>query len=188
MAIFDNNNILRAKQIFYDRAVRNKDKKEEKKEEPLYVSSEEVESPDKQDSKEETSNFDLWRQMFEGYQETPAAQEVGDINQDLKTLLDMFASAGIKVRMTSGYREGATTKQGKPSYHASGEAMDIVPEDGNFDMLAKMIKSNLAISSYMKAKGYGIIDESTQEMLNKTGGTGAHFHIGKDALAQQFWM
>jgi len=42
----------------------------------------------------------------------------------------------------------------------------------------------------MQNQGYGILDETTEEMLAKTKGTGAHFHIGRDksALAglQQF--
>lgn len=35
----------------------------------------------------------------------------------------------------------------------------------------------------MRDNGYGILDETTAEMLAKTDGTGAHFHIGKDQLA-----
>lgn len=35
----------------------------------------------------------------------------------------------------------------------------------------------------MRNKGFGILDETTPEMLSKTGGTGAHFHIGRDKSA-----
>ena len=110
------------------------------------------------------------------------------ISPDLDQLLNMFKDAGINVKVTSGYREGAVTSNGKPSFHASGEAIDIVPEDGNFDALAFAIKNNPEISAFMKQKGYGIIDETSQEMLQRTGGTGKHFHVGKDQLAQQFWI
>ena len=38
----------------------------------------------------------------------------------------------------------------------------------------------------MKNNKFGIIDETTNEMLRKTGGTGAHWHIGKDTSA--YWV
>lgn len=116
-----------------------------------------------------------------------AQKQTKDISDDLKTLLKMFGTAGIKVRMTSGYREGAKTKQGKTSFHATGNAMDIVPEDGNFIELKKKITTHPEISQFMRSKGLGIIDESTPEMLARTGGTGAHFHIGLDKLGQEVW-
>lgn len=36
----------------------------------------------------------------------------------------------------------------------------------------------------MQDNGFGIIDETTPEMQSRTGATGAHWHIGKDKLAQ----
>lgn len=36
----------------------------------------------------------------------------------------------------------------------------------------------------MRDQGFGIIDETTPEMQSRTGATGAHWHIGKDQLAQ----
>lgn len=36
----------------------------------------------------------------------------------------------------------------------------------------------------MQDQGFGIIDETTPEMQSRTGATGAHWHIGKDKLAQ----
>lgn len=110
-----------------------------------------------------------------------------DVSEDLKTLLGMFNTAGIKVRVTSGYREGAKTKQGHVSHHSTGNAMDIVPEDGDFVALAAAIRNNPEISAYMKEKGLGILDETSKEMMERTGATGAHFHIGPDKIAQDFW-
>ena len=36
---------------------------------------------------------------------------------------------------------------------------------------------------YMRSHKLGILDERSKEMLAKTGGTGAHFHIGPDGAA-----
>lgn len=151
-----------------------------------------ITSKEKEEEKEDTG----WDDLFSESEITPAhteehAAEVTtkkDISDDLKTLLGMFSKAGIKVRMTSGYREGATTKQGNPSHHATGHAMDIVPENGDFKALALAIKTNPEISAFMKSKGLGILDETSAEMLAKTGGSGAHFHVGPDKIAQNFWL
>jgi len=43
--------------------------------------------------------------------------------------------------------------------------------------------SSPRLIQWMKDNDFGIIDETNQEMLAKTGGTGPHFHIGKDKLA-----
>ena len=40
----------------------------------------------------------------------------------------------------------------------------------------------------MKSKGLGVIEETSKEMQQKTGATGAHFHIGPDKIAQNFWI
>ena len=67
---------------------------------------------------------------------------IDNVSDDLNTLLNMFHNAGINVRVTSGYRENAKTKQGNKSHHSTGMAIDIVPEDGDFNALATAIKSN----------------------------------------------
>lgn len=115
---------------------------------------------------------------------TPAHE---GLHSDITKLLDLFNKYGLKIRVTSGYREGATTKQGNKSHHASGMAIDIVPEDGDFSKLAKTIRETPEIKNYMISKGLGVLDETTQEMLARTGGTGAHYHIGPDRIAQNFW-
>ena len=150
---------------------------------------EENEQDEEEDLEEDTGWNDIFANTDES-DETPAEQSVEqnkDISNDLKTLLGMFNTAGIKIKMTSGYREGAKTKQGNVSHHSTGNAMDIVPEDGNFKALAEAIRNNPEISTFMKSKGLGVLDETTAEMLARTGGTGAHFHIGPDKIAQDFW-
>ena len=93
----------------------------------------------------------------------------------MQGLLDAFANAGISLRITSGTRSGATTKQGKISNHAIGRALDITPVEGQtFEDLAQQIRNSPELVKYMRDHGYGILDETTPEALSRTGGTGAH--------------
>lgn len=107
---------------------------------------------------------------------------------NMSDLLNLFVKEGIDVRVTSGVRKGAKTKSGRTSYHSSGDAIDIVPINGEtFESLLSKIKGSKKIVSYMKEHGLGLIDETTSEMMRKTGATGAHFHIGKDKAGQVFF-
>ena len=103
---------------------------------------------------------------------------------EMQGLLDAFADAGISLRITSGTRPGARTKQGKQSWHALGRALDITPVAGQtFEDLAEAIRNSPDLVAYMKEHGYGIYDETTPETLARTGGTGAHWHLGPDKNA-----
>lgn len=107
---------------------------------------------------------------------------------NMAELLNLFVQEGINVRVTSGVRQGAKTKSGRTSYHSSGDAIDITPVKGEtFESLKAKIKGSDKIMKYMKAHGLGLIDETTPEMMRKTGATGAHFHIGKDNAGQVFF-
>ena len=102
----------------------------------------------------------------------------------MQELLDEAAKHGIYFRVTSGYRPGATTSSGKTSWHSSGEALDITPLEGtSWEDFRSTLKNNPEFLTWMRDKGFGILDETTSEMLAKTGGTGAHFHIGRDQSA-----
>lgn len=106
---------------------------------------------------------------------------------EMQGLLDAFADAGISLRITSGTRPGARTKQGKLSNHAIGRALDITPVTGqtqkDFEDLAEAIRNSPDLIAYMKEHGYGIYDETTPEVLQRTNGTGAHWHLGPDRNA-----
>lgn len=103
---------------------------------------------------------------------------------EMQGLLDAFADAGISLRITSGTRPGARTKQGKQSWHALGRALDVTPIEGQtFEDLAEAIRNSPDLVAYMKEHGYGIYDETTPEALSRTGGTGAHWHLGPDRNA-----
>lgn len=100
-------------------------------------------------------------------------------------IMDADPNLRGRYRITSLYRAGATTKQGRPSYHGSGKAVDIVPVAGSsFDELERNIMANRELVQYMFQTGLGILDEYTPNgYRSKTGATGNHMHIGPDRLA-----
>lgn len=94
---------------------------------------------------------------------------------EMQEFLDTLAKAGIAVRVTSGTRPGAKTSNGRQSNHAIGRALDITPVEGQtFEDLAKKIRNSPDLIKYMKDNRYGIYDETSQEILKNTNGTGAH--------------
>ena len=107
-----------------------------------------------------------------------------EVNEEsLKGLAALFEAKGVPVQITSLRREGATTSNGSRSYHADGKAMDIVPKSGDFGPLLQLLRNDEEVRSAMSQIGIGYINETTKEMLARTGGTGAHIHFGEDKLA-----
>lgn len=103
---------------------------------------------------------------------------------NMQALLDEAAKHNIYFRITSGLREGATTSNGARSWHALGEAIDVTPIEGQtWDELRQQVRNSPEFVKWMQSKGYGILDETTKDMLARTGGSGAHWHIGKDKSA-----
>ena len=88
-------------------------------------------------------------------------------------------SKGIDTTITSGYRPGAKTKQGKTSRHAKNEAVDVkFPKLGKNAYEAML--GDQDIVAYMMKNGLTAINEYDPNILKKTGGTGPHIHIGLD--------
>lgn len=103
---------------------------------------------------------------------------------NMQTLLDEASKYGIYFRITSGLRPGARTKQGNTSHHASGNAIDVTPIEGQtYADLTTKIKNSPEFVKWMREHGYGIYDETTAEVMAKTGASGAHWHIGPDRVA-----
>lgn len=103
---------------------------------------------------------------------------------NMKELIELMKDEGISFRITSGNRPGAQTKKGTPSHHSAGNALDITPIKGQtWDDLIGQMKRSKRFITYMREHKLGILDERSKEMLAKTGGTGAHFHIGPDISA-----
>lgn len=94
---------------------------------------------------------------------------------NLREFLDKLEDAGISVRVTSGYRPGATTKSGNPSRHGSKQAIDITPVEGQtYADLQAQIAANPDLLAYMKEHQIGIIDETDPLIKQRTGATGDH--------------
>lgn len=105
-------------------------------------------------------------------------------------LPQLFASDGVQVRVTSGYRPNSKVQgSGKPSRHSMHEAADIV---GDFSAIRRVLdnpESNTA--KWMRANGYGYLDETsktgTKKFWHDQRGDHSHYHIGKDSgIAKKF--
>lgn len=57
----------------------------------------------------------------------------------------------------------------------------------DYTELRRMLLSNKRVVDWMKAKGWGIINEVTPEILKQTRGTGPHLHAGQDTKAVRTW-
>lgn len=122
---------------------------------------------------------------------TSKKSEKGTISLDgidvgnMKHVLDKLAEAGISVKVTSGRREaGKVGKAGSKSHHISGNAIDVIPGNGEtFESIRQKIKNNPKLLQYFRDNKIGIIDETNEETMKRTGATGAHWHIGPDRLA-----
>lgn len=119
--------------------------------------------------------------------ETPikivTARNTNVTTDQLMALVPLFKKNGIPIIVTSSTRSEAKTSNGSTSWHDKGQALDIVPANGDFDGLRTLLQTNPEIRQAMANIGVGYIDETTEEMLAKTGGTGKHFHVGPDNLA-----
>ena len=82
------------------------------------------------------------------------------------------------IKITSGYRPHS---QG--SFHSTGQAIDIIPLDGNFESLTRTIASDPDIVAYLKQHNLGIISEVTPEEQALYKATGANLHFGPDKAA-----
>lgn len=103
---------------------------------------------------------------------------------NMQSVIDKFNDAGISIRVTSGLRPGAKTASGNTSHHASGDAIDITPGEGEtWDTLRAKIRNSPELTNWMQQHGYGILDETNPSVMAQTKATGAHWHIGKDSSA-----
>ena len=109
---------------------------------------------------------------------------IGKSNKETISLPDLLKQEGVNFTITSGYRPNAVTKSGHKSNHSiEGGAYDIKPTNGKtFEDLKNEIYSNPTIVQWMNDHGWGIIEETTPEVMAKTGATGKHWHFGPDSM------
>lgn len=108
-------------------------------------------------------------ETIKNYQEGLKENMVGFTNELTKVFPDL--------KITSGFRKKAFTKQGNVSRHALGEAIDIEARQDVYDYLWNTKDGITLVDKY----NLGILDETNPETLKKTGGTGVHYHIGADS-------
>jgi len=122
----------------------------------------------------------------QGYQQIQSDQDLAggwpraaDSKQSIAGLLDLLKAKGIDTTISSGTRAGAKTKQGKPSRHAIGEAVDV-----KFPALGKdayqLMLEDKDIARYALTNNLTLINEYDPNVAKKTGATGGHVHIGLD--------
>ena len=118
---------------------------------------------------------------------------------------DLIKTYNLPIQISSGYRgkngfRGGKTKSGKQSNHnkldAHGHPMayDIQPlvngkvdkSDSAFANLRNILANNQDVKEWFRMRDWGILDETTPQMMAKTGATGKHFHIGPDRAAVRF--
>ena len=58
--------------------------------------------------------------------------------------------------------------------------------DSAFTNLRNILANNYNVREWFKIRNWGILDETTPQMMAKTGATGKHFHIGPDRAAVRF--
>ena len=109
---------------------------------------------------------------------------IGKSNKETISLPDLLKQEGVDFTITSSYRPNAVTKSGYKSNHSiEGGAYDIKPSNGKtFEDLKNEIYSNPTIIQWMNDHGWGIIEETTPEVMAKTGATGKHWHFGPDSM------
>lgn len=119
----------------------------------------------------------------------PKEKKKQSVEQEDISLPELLKEEGIDFQVTSDYRPGATTKSGHKSNHSIKEgAYDIKPTNGkSFEDLRQEIYSNSRIRNWMNRHNWGIIEETTPEVMSKTGATGKHWHFGPDTMAVQNW-
>lgn len=109
---------------------------------------------------------------------------IGKSNKETISLPDLLKQQGVDFTITSSYRPNAVTKSGHKSNHSiEGGAYDIKPTNGKtFEDLKNEIYSNPTIVQWMNDHGWGIIEETTPEVMAKTGAIGKHWHFGPDSM------
>lgn len=103
-------------------------------------------------------------------------------------LYDMLENKGYDMKKSSGVRPGATTKQGKPSRHGLGEALDVTFPTLDKDAYDTILKDE-EIVQYMRDNGITAINEYNTDVAKNTDASGPHIHFGFDkgtATSDQF--
>lgn len=148
---------------------------------------------------------DKSNQGFAGWKPLTNNQVSQNSNLANMSFEDLIKTYNLPIQISSGYRgkngfRGGKTKSGKQSNHNKLDehghpmAYDIQPlvngkvdkSDSAFTNLRNILANNYNVREWFKMRNWGILDETTPQMMAKTGATGKHFHIGPDRAAVRF--
>ena len=144
-------------------------------------------------------------QGFAGWKPLTNNQVSQNSNLANMSFEDLIKTYNLPIQISSGYRgkngfRGGKTKSGKQSNHNKLDehghpmAYDIWPlvngkvdkSDSAFVNLRNILANNQDVKEWFRMRDWGILDETTPQMMAKTGATGKHFHIGPDRAAVRF--
>ena len=144
-------------------------------------------------------------QGFAGWKPLTNNQVSSNSNLANMSFEDLIKTYNLPIQISSGYRgkngfRGGKTKSGKQSNHNKLDehghpmAYDIQPlvngkvdkSDSAFANLRNILANNQDVKEWFRMRDWGILDETTPQMMAKTGATGKHFHIGPDRAAVRF--
>ena len=144
-------------------------------------------------------------QGFAGWKPLTNNQVSQNSNLANMSFEDLIKTYNLPIQISSGYRgkngfRGGKTKSGKQSNHNKLDehghpmAYDIQPlvngkvdkSDLAFANLRNILANNQDVKEWFRMRDWGILDETTPQMMAKTGATGKHFHIGPDRAAVRF--
>lgn len=148
---------------------------------------------------------DKSNQGFAGWKPLTNNQVSQNSNLANMSFEDLIKIYNLPIQISSGYRgkngfRGGKTKSGKQSNHNKLDehghpmAYDIQPlvngkvdkSDSAFANLRNILANNQDVKEWFRMRNWGILDETTPQMMAKTGATGKHFHIGPDRAAVRF--
>lgn len=148
---------------------------------------------------------DKSNQGFAGWKPLTNNQVSQNSNLANMSFEDLIKTYNLPIQISSGYRgkngfRGGKTKSGKQSNHSKLDehghpmAYDIQPlvngkvdkSDSAFANLRNILANNQDVKEWFRMRNWGILDETTPQMMAKTGATGKHFHIGPDRAAVRF--
>ena len=148
---------------------------------------------------------DKSNQGFAGWKPLTSNQVSQNSNLANMSFEDLIKTYNLPIQISSGYRgkngfRGGKTKSGKQSNHNKLDehghpmAYDIQPlvngkvdkSDSAFANLRNILANNQDVKEWFRMRNWGILDETTPQMMAKTGATGKHFHIGPDRAAVRF--
>ena len=148
---------------------------------------------------------DKSNQGFAGWKPLTNNQVSQNNNLANMSFEDLIKTYNLPIQISSGYRgkngfRGGKTKSGKQSNHNKLDehghpmAYDVQPlvngkvdkSDSAFANLRNILANNQDVKEWFRMRDWGILDETTPQMMAKTGATGKHFHIGPDRAAVRF--